>query len=129
MHRGCRRFLVREANRAGERGRLDGNGLSCSDHSPPRSASYSAPHRTQAAPVASAPRRGGAGSGVSMPFGPSLGVLVLVLGLSPGGWAQSTLSDTTRLLSLVVNAELWRDTISPHIYGQFDEPLGRDIYD
>jgi len=64
-----------------------------------------------------------------MPFGPSLGVLVLVLGLSPGGWAQSTLSDTTGPLRLVVNADLGRDTISRHIYGQFAEHLGRDIYD
>src|SRR5256712_3222411 len=64
-----------------------------------------------------------------MPFGPSLGVLVLVLGLSPGGWAQSTLSDTTGPLRLVVNADLGRDTTSRHIYGQFAEHLGRDIYD
>src|SRR5437879_13078213 len=95
MHRGCRRDLVRETNKTGERVRLDGNGLSCSEHSPPRSASYSAPHRTQAAPVASAPRRGGAGSGVSMPFGPSLGGLVLVLGWSTAGAAQSKLTAPT----------------------------------
>src|SRR5437899_10943383 len=106
MHRGCRRDLVRETNKTGERVRLDGNGLSCSEHSPPRSASYSAPHRTQAAPVASAPRRGGAGRGVSMPFGPSLGGLVVVLGLSPAGWRQGPRSDTTGAPRLVVNAHL-----------------------
>src|SRR5207245_1785684 len=32
-------------------------------------------------------------------------------------------------LRLVVNADLGRDTISRHIYGQFAEHLGRDIYD
>jgi alpha-N-arabinofuranosidase len=30
---------------------------------------------------------------------------------------------------LVVNADQGRDTISRHIYGQFAEHLGRDIYD
>jgi alpha-L-arabinofuranosidase len=30
---------------------------------------------------------------------------------------------------LVINADLGRDTISRHIYGQFAEHLGRDIYD
>lgn len=30
---------------------------------------------------------------------------------------------------LVVNADLGRDTISRHVYGQFAEHLGRDIYD
>src|SRR3989442_11931943 len=118
MHRGCRRDLVRETNKTGERVRLDENGLFCSEHSPPRSVSYSAPHRTQAAPVASAPRRGGAGSGVSKPFGPRLGVLVFVLGLFARGLAQSTLSDTTCPLKLEVNADLGRDTINRHIYRQ-----------
>src|SRR5947199_9059717 len=95
MHRGCRRDLVRETNKTGERVRLDGNGLSCSEHSPPRSASYSAPHRTQAAPVASSPRLGCACSGVFMPFGTSLGVMVLFYGFLQGGWVIIMLSDTS----------------------------------
>ncbi|HYD51600.1 MAG TPA: alpha-L-arabinofuranosidase C-terminal domain-containing protein [Gemmatimonadaceae bacterium] len=42
-------------------------------------------------------------------------------------WARTPLgAQETRL---VLNADLARDTISRHVYGQFAEHLGRDIYD
>src|SRR5438874_13516784 len=47
--------------------------------------------------------------------------LVLVLGLPVAAFGQDA--------RLVIHADSARDTISRHIYGQFAEHLGRDIYD
>jgi alpha-N-arabinofuranosidase len=52
--------------------------------------------------------------------------LLVLAGLASGAWAQPARPDT---LTLVVNADLGRVTISRHIYGQFAEHLGRGIYD
>jgi alpha-N-arabinofuranosidase len=47
--------------------------------------------------------------------------LALVLGLPTAAFGQG--------VRVVIHADLGRDTISRHIYGQFAEHLGRDIYD
>jgi alpha-L-arabinofuranosidase len=55
----------------------------------------------------------------------ALAVVSALLAVDTSAVAQST-AGVTRL---VINADLARDTISRHIYGQFAEHLGRDIYD
>ena len=55
-------------------------------------------------------------------------VLLAILGARYPGVAQQTSSESDSL-SLVVNADLGKETISRHIYGHFAEHLGRGIYD
>lgn len=58
-------------------------------------------------------------------------VLVLLCILSVVGLGRIAIAQTRPLsdVHLIINADLGRDTISRHIYGQFAEHLGRDIYD
>jgi alpha-N-arabinofuranosidase len=43
--------------------------------------------------------------------------------------SAASLAAQTPSARYILNADLGRDTISRHIYGQFAEHLGRDIYD
>lgn len=56
-------------------------------------------------------------------------IAILVLGAPPATRCQTAARDAADSVRLVIHADSARDTISRHIYGQFAEHLGRDIYD
>ena len=53
--------------------------------------------------------------------------VAMLLSMAPPMFGQAPVSDSS--VRVVIYADSGRDTISRHIYGQFAEHLGRDIYD